>query len=202
MKSLDRVHGSLVHPRRVRVLAARLAAYLPRDARVLDIGCGDGLLAESILRNRPDVTINGVDVLVRPAARIAVSAFDGNALPHADGAFDVSLLVDVLHHTNDPRVLLREASRVARSMVLKDHTLKGWLARPTLRFMDWVGNSAHGVVLPYNYWTEPQWREALAALELRVVEWDEDLRLYPPLADWCFGRRLHFLARLEQEKVA
>ena len=57
-----------------------------------------------------------------------------------------------------PRQLLREAVRVARrGLLIKDHTLTGFLAGPTLRLMDRVGNQRHGVALPYNYWTQQQW---------------------------------------------
>lgn len=49
---------------------------------------------------------------------------------------------------------LKEAARVARHcIVIKDHTVTGVLARPTLRLMDLVGNAPHDVVLTYNYLT-------------------------------------------------
>ena len=198
MSLLARIHGGLVHPRRVRVLAGHIAPLFPPNARVLDVGCGDGALAAALLDLRRDLTLSGLDVKARPAARIPVTAFDGRTIPHAAASFDVTLLVDVLHHTDDPRVLLREARRVARAVVLKDHLLNGWLAGPTLRAMDWAGNAPHGVALPYNYWTEAQWREAFAALGLRATWRETDLRLYPRPLDWLCGRGLHFLARLER----
>ena len=199
LNPLQQAHAGLVHSRRVRVLAGHIAPWLPPGARVLDVGCGDGALAEAIVQMRPDVQISGVDVLVRPTARIAVAAFDGAKIPHADGSFNTALLVDVLHHTETPEVLLREVRRVARRVVVKDHTLTGWLAGPTLRVMDWVGNATHGVALPYNYRTEAHWRETFASLSLRIEEWRSDLRLYPWPADWLFGRQLHFLTRLTPE---
>jgi SAM-dependent methyltransferase len=110
----------------------------------------------------------------------------------------VALLVDVLHHTDDPGPLLRECARIAsRIVVVKDHLREGLAAGATLRFMDWVGNARHGVRLPYNYFTYAQWQSTLAASGLRVARWEERLGLYPPLADWLFGRRLHFVASLE-----
>ncbi|MBI5800390.1 MAG: class I SAM-dependent methyltransferase [Verrucomicrobia bacterium] len=202
MKPLQQLHTGLVHPRRVRVLAGLIAAWLPQGGKVLDVGCGDGALAAAIAELRPDVQISGLDVLVRPSARIPVVAFDGRTIPHGDGCFDVALLVDVLHHTEAPEALLREARRVARMVVVKDHTLDGWMAGPTLRLMDWVGNASHGVALPYNYRTEAQWREMFAALDLRIEELRGDLGLYPWLADLVFGRRLHLLARLTPEDSA
>jgi SAM-dependent methyltransferase len=197
MKALDRIHGEYVFNRRVRVLAERLADLLPFGARVLDVGCGDGLLDSLIMHRRPDLTIHGIDVFRRPQTHIPVECFDGTTIPHADGTFEVVLFVDVLHHTDDPTVLLAEAARVARRfVVLKDHTRDGLLADATLRFMDWVGNARHGVVLPYNYLSRLEWLAAFSKFDLSVETWNGTLGLYPWFANVFFGRSLHFVARL------
>jgi SAM-dependent methyltransferase len=198
MTLLERIHGGYVHGRRSGVLARHLAELLPPHARVLDVGCGDGLLDGLILEQRPDVELEGIDVAVRRHTCIPVTPFDGREIPHADASFDAVQFVDVLHHTDDPLALLREAARVARHAVLiKDHLLDGFLAGPTLRFMDRVSNTRHGVVLPFNYWRQRQWDEAFQALRLNVDCWRSDLGLYPWPASWVFGRSLHFLARLQ-----
>src|SRR5689334_3260350 len=74
-------------------------------AKVLDVGCGDGTIDALIQQKRPDVSIRGVDVLLRPATRIPVDLFDGKKFPFDDGSFDTCLFVDVLHHTTDPLIL-------------------------------------------------------------------------------------------------
>jgi len=197
MSIVGTVHANLVFGRRVRILADQLASLLPKNATVLDVGCGDGTLDSLILRSRPDLVINGIDVLVRPHTLIPVVPFDGNTIPYPNQAFDVVMFVDVLHHTDDPTVLLREAKRVARqAIVLKDHTKDGVLAGPTLRFMDWVGNRHHGVVLPYNYWTHDQWERALIDLGLGISAWNANVGLYPWPASHVFDRALHFVAKL------
>lgn len=115
----------------------------------------------------------------------------------ADRSADVVLLIDVLHHTDHAVELLGEASRVAReAVIIKDHTLQGWLATPTLRLMDHVGNARHGVSLPFNYWTVERWTRAWAELGMSPRRRLADLRLYPRPADWVFGRSLHLLVEL------
>jgi SAM-dependent methyltransferase len=142
-------------------------------------------------------------VLVRPQTLIPVVPFDGRTIPYPAGAFDVVMFVDVLHHTEDPIVLLREAKRVARqAIVIKDHTKDGVLSGPTLRFMDWVGNSHHGVVLPYNYWTQNQWEQAMTDLQLAAATWNADVGLYPWPANHLFDRSLHFVAKLTHDSRA
>jgi SAM-dependent methyltransferase len=192
------VHGKLVFGRRIRILAQHLAELIPPGSRVLDIGCGDGSLGLLISQKVPRLTVTGIDVLVRPNCHIPVQPFDGFNVPYADDSFDIAIFVDVLHHTRDPIVLMREAARVAPTIVIKDHTRTGFLAGPTLRFMDWVGNAPHGVVLPYNYWTKEQWNAALSELRLRTIQRETKLRLYPPPASWFFDRNLHFVAKWQR----
>jgi SAM-dependent methyltransferase len=194
LASLGTAHGKIVHSRRVQVLAAHFADLIPHGHSVLDVGCGDGLIDALLLERRPDLTIAGVDVLVRPNAHVPVTPFDGRRLPFRDGSWDTLLFCDVLHHTERPIAMLREAVRVARHcVVIKDHAVQGLFARPTLRFMDFVGNAPHDVLLPYNYFTPRQWEDAFRASGLVSREVRRRLRLYPGWADVVFGRSLHFV---------
>lgn len=113
------------------------------------------------------------------------------------------MFVDVLHHTEDPMILLREAARVARRhIILKDHLLDRPLAKPTLRFMDSIGNARYGVATPYNYWYERRWRQEFEEIGLTVTSWTSDLHLYPKVLDLFFGWSLHFIARLDVRKLS
>jgi ubiquinone/menaquinone biosynthesis C-methylase UbiE len=199
MNPIDSIHGQYVFTRRIRVLSDHIAKLIPQHARLLDVGCGDGTLTKRLCELRPDITAEGVDVLVRPQTAIPVTKFDGHKLPFADDSFDCVLFVDVLHHTEDPTIMLREAARVTKNcIVLKDHTQEGLLAHFTLRFMDYVGNARHGVVLPYNYWTRAQWTAAYAQLNLKIETELRSLNLYPAPASWFFDRELHFIAALRR----
>lgn len=201
MSFIDEIHGGFVHPRRVRALTSELGALLPDAGRILDVGCGDGLLASLIQKNKPRLSISGIDILVRPGTFVPVEKFDGETIPYPEASFDSVVFVDVLHHTDDPMVLLREAVRVTRhNIVIKDHTMDGFAAAPTLRFMDRVGNLRHNVVLPHNYWQEAKWRSAFESLGLEIEKWEKNLQLYPAPANWLFGRSLHFVASLKVVK--
>ena len=197
MNLTERVHQAWIGARRIQVLSNHLSPLFPEGATVLDVGCGDGALAARIRDARSDIDVSGIDVLVRPETAIPVTPFDGSKLPYPDRSFDTTLLVNVLHHADDPEALLAEAARVSRSwVILADHLLRGPLSRLLLRFMDDVGNRRFGVALPYDYLSETRWHEAFDRLELRVETWIPKLTLYPPPLDWVFGGSLHFAARL------
>jgi SAM-dependent methyltransferase len=194
---LNAVHNSAVFNRRVRVLARHLANAIAGSGSVLDLGSGDGSIAAALMEIRPDLKIEGVDVMLRPRTHIPVTRYDGVSLPFEDRSFDFVTIVDVLHHTTDPAAILMEAARVARrGIVLKDHLLEGLLAGPTLRFMDWVGNRGHDVVLPYNYLSQEQWQKAFDEAGIAVESREERLDIYPVPFSWFFDRKLHFVAFL------
>ncbi len=197
MQLLNALHDSVVHSRRVDSLTKGLIPMLPEAGSVLDVGCGDGWLASLLAEQLPLSQFCGIDVLVRPDTHISIAHFDGVEIPYPDHHFDTVMMVDVLHHTGDPAILLREAKRVARNfVVLKDHTRDGLAARATLRMMDWIGNAHHGVALPYNYLSHSEWRQLFDSLDLTIDQWNAKPRLYGAPVDWFCGRSLHFLARL------
>lgn len=193
------LHNTLVANRRVQVLTQWFAELLPPNVRVLDVGCGDGAVSALLQSKRGDIRVQGIDVLPRETTHIPVQMFDGTHFPFEDSSFDVVMFSDVLHHTEDPAILLREARRVAsHHVLLKDHYRNGIAAGARLRFMDWVGNARYGVALPYNYWTEQQWHSAWRNIGLQPEKVITRLGLYPIPADWIFGAHLHFIALLKK----
>jgi ubiquinone/menaquinone biosynthesis C-methylase UbiE len=183
--------------RRIWILSRALAKAIPGRGTVLDIGCGDGQLALALMRLRPDLKVEGVDIVPRPKTLIPVKQYDGITLPYEDKSFDYVTIVDVLHHTADPTVVLREAERVARKGVaIKDHLREGLLARETLSFMDWCGNIGDGVPLPYNFLSRSEWHGAYFKAKLQQQETTEKLDIYLPPARWLFDRQLHFVSLL------
>lgn len=202
MGILANFHEHHIFDRRIRVLADHVSGLIPENARVLDVGCGNGRLDQLLVERRPDLHIEGIDTLIRAETCIPVSAFDGKTLPFSDDSFDVVILIDVLHHADDPLILLAETARVTRRFVIiKDHRLDGFLAGPILRFMDWVGNARYGVALPYNYLSSRRWNDIFQQLNLVIEQQLNHLDLYRWPLSLVFERRLHMLIKLSKPSI-
>ncbi len=89
-----------------------------KGARILDVGCGLGLYVRQFRSHSPDVW--GVDIDADKVAEASrnlpnIRQAPAEALPFADGSFDVLLLHEVLEHVDDDRRAVAEAHRVLRA---------------------------------------------------------------------------------------
>jgi SAM-dependent methyltransferase len=194
---VGKLHGKLVHLRRVAMLADLIKEMIPASSTLLDVGCGDGAIAKIVAQTVPGLEVTGVEYSPRANCAIPCTGFDGAHLPFADRSFDGCMFIDVLHHSLDPLAILRDATRVCRRFILiKDHLAENALDRWTLRLMDWVGNRPHGVVLPYAYLSREQWVELYRGAGLAEQRIGRDIPLYPAPFSFIFGRGLHFVSVL------
>ncbi|MCA9907930.1 MAG: class I SAM-dependent methyltransferase, partial [Anaerolineae bacterium] len=197
VRMVSTLHDKHVFQRRIQALARAIGPKL-ESGHVLDVGCGNGQLAALIMTQRDDVDIVGIDVHLRPESYVPVAHYDGEHIPYDAGMFSSVMIVDVLHHTDDPVNVLRECLRVSRGgIVVKDHFFSNPLDRLLLRGMDWVGNAPHGVRLPYRYFTRTSWAQALESAGAHEVMREEVVsNLYPQPFQSLIGRRIQFVAQL------
>ena len=188
-------HRKIIMARRVNRIVGHIASLLPDDvSTILDVGAGTGEIALGVLRHKPALKITCADVYIRPKTFIDVREYDGKKLPFADNAFDAVMTIDVLHHCEDPVATLQECARVAcKWVIIKDHVAGTPWDTIRLRFMDWIGNRAHGVELPYNYLSKTDWQKAFSKTGLTEDKQVYRLGLYPYPAEWVFGGSLHCL---------
>ncbi|OVE82028.1 hypothetical protein BVY03_01910 [bacterium K02(2017)] len=195
-----KTHRQFIMGRRVKKISQNIAKLMPESINsVLDVGAGTGEMANSVNKFRPQISISGVDVYIRPKTFVPIVKYDGTTLPFEDNSFDAVMTVDVLHHCNDPVATLKECARVASQyVIIKDHVSSNYCNTQILRFMDWVGNRSHGVVLPYNYLSTSQWDEAFTETGLKSITNITKLNLYPFPLDFIFGGSLHCLHLLKK----
>lgn len=160
--TLKSLNEKILFPIRRWHLTRILTPYLKNSKSVLDLGSSDGRLAAQIQRKlaaqRKCIQFMGCDVHVQPKTYIPIFQYSGHRLPFADNTFDCVLIVDVLHHTDNPLQVLKEAKRVSRRYVLiKDHYWNNSKDFSRLKFADYIGNKPYGIRLPYGFLTRNDW---------------------------------------------
>ncbi len=94
---------------------------------VLDIGCGEGVVTQRWARAIAPARVVGLDLddpaiaaewEKHAAPNLEYVAHAAQALPFADGEFDVATAIEVLEHVPDPRATLAEMARCARNHLL------------------------------------------------------------------------------------
>jgi SAM-dependent methyltransferase len=112
-----------------------ILAALGDATSVLNVGAGTGNYEPG---DRSVVAVEPSSTMLAQRRRDAAPAVraQAEALPFADGAFDVALAVLTVHHWRDPLGGLAELARVAPRQVLvswdRDATLAFWLSRDYL----------------------------------------------------------------------
>ena len=102
---------------------AALASLLPREGRILEVGCGTGGLLAAAARQ--GMAIEGTDIALRwlVVARrrlddlgisVPLVAASAERLPYPDASFDAVVADSVLEHLDDPFAAVREIARVLR----------------------------------------------------------------------------------------
>jgi SAM-dependent methyltransferase len=166
-------------PKRRGVITRALVPLLSDERTLLDLGCGDGSLAEELKQHCCGLTIHGVETHF-PAgvqSHIPCCLFDGRRLPFRDNTYDACLLLDVLHHSRSSGCLLEEAARVARHCVIvKDHDYRSRLDFHLMKWGDYLGNRLFGTDLPYNFRRWEEFETMFRETGLSIVEYDDSLR--------------------------
>lgn len=88
-----------------------------KNQRILDVGCGDGVLLSLIGRGRLYGADLDQDSLDYAASRIKAKFIKAPAekLPFRSGWFDAVIATEVIEHLKQPEKLLEEASRVLKT---------------------------------------------------------------------------------------
>jgi methionine biosynthesis protein MetW len=150
-----------------------IAEMVPRGARVLDLGCGDGAMLDYLQRERActgyGVEIDDSNVLacVQRGVNVIQLNLDEGLVMFDDASFDVVLQIDTLQHLRNAEVMLRETVRVGRIGIVAFPNFAHWPNRLSIL----QGRMPVTRRLPYQWYDTPNIRVGthadLAALAAR-----------------------------------
>lgn len=158
-------------PFRWRCLVRYLSPYLWDSKNVLDFGASCGRLANELSKKLPNINFIGVDTHVQPKTFIPIHKYDWNIIPFNDDSFDCVMIIDVLHHDQNPINILKEAKRVTKKYILiKDHYWNNRLDFLILKYFDYFGNKPYWVALPYNFFKITEWENIIKRIDMKIVK--------------------------------
>ena len=100
-----------------------IASLIAEDARILDIGCGEGELLERLVRSgRRGVGLEINQKRVNRCVARGLSVMQGNAdtdlVDYPDQAFDYVVLSQTLQAVARPRLLIKEMLRIGKNAIV------------------------------------------------------------------------------------
>ena len=215
-EALIAAHQTYSHSTRIAILANLLADRIQRrsvgkkDFQCLDIGCGDMKLSALCETKFGVGKWTGTDIHPIPPNSANVDAtflteryrpFNGQRMPFEDKQFECGVLFDVLHHVPDGQreMLLREALRVCRYLIVKDHIEYSLWSRQVLRAMDFLGTYGYGVSVPQRYFNPTSFAELCTLAQCRVSELQIGVRLYDhlPVLRTLLRPQWHFICYID-----
>jgi len=136
---------------------AAIAAWIPKGASVLDLGCGDGSLLRYLKETRAvrgyGVEINDPDIVscIANGMNVIQNDLESGLSDFEDGSFDFVILSQTLQATRHTEALIREMLRVGREGIVSFPNFGYWKNRlNVLR-----GHMPVSSELPYQWYDTP-----------------------------------------------
>jgi methionine biosynthesis protein MetW len=175
---------------------AAIAAWIPRGASVLDLGCGDGSLLRYLKETRAvkgyGVEINDLDIVscVVNGVNVIQNDLESGLSDFEDDSFDFVMLSQTLQATRHTEALIREMLRVGREGIVSFPNFGYWKSRLDVL----LGHMPVSRELPYQWYDTPNVhlctlrdfemfceRQRVAILERRVMSGEREVSLLPNL---------------------
>ena len=136
---------------------AAIAAWIPRGASVLDLGCGDGSLLRYLKEARAvrgyGVEISDLDIVscIANGVNVIQNDLDAGLSDFENGAFDFVILSQTLQATRHTEPLIQEMLRVGREGIVSFPNFGYWRSRLDVL----LGNMPVSRELPYQWYDTP-----------------------------------------------
>jgi methionine biosynthesis protein MetW len=188
---------------------------VPRGARVLDLGCGEGTLLKMLV-DRKGVRGTGIEILeerVYEAVAKGLTVHHGDFYEglgyYPDGSFDYVILSQTVQQAEDTVAVLMESLRVGRFLVASFPNFAHWKSRVQLLF---TGRAPVTKALPFQWYDTPNihslsiedFRGFAREQGIRIVRHfymggSRQVRLWPNL---CAGYGVFVLQKVAAESEA
>lgn len=166
LTNLRRALGEKLFGNAVSKATSQMESFLKQKDKTIDLGAGTCLFTKLLKDKGYD--IQPVDIKNRSYyPEVDVFVYDGEHLPFKDNTFDVCLLRSVLHHTPDPEVVLKEAVRVSKKIIIHENVITNIFQRYYTYLIDCIMNKE--LIEPHTNKTDKEWKLLFKKLKLDLL---------------------------------
>jgi ubiquinone/menaquinone biosynthesis C-methylase UbiE len=141
--------------------------FLENGEKIVDIGSGNGLICFHLRQEGFDVT--PLDVVDMPFDKsVQPIVYDGKIMPFEDKAFDTAIILTVLHHTDEPEMIIKEAKRIAKRIIIIEDIYKNPIQKYATFAMDWLVNLGYSYN-PHTNKEDKGWRNTFQEMDLKLI---------------------------------
>ena len=112
-----------------------ISNFIEKNTRVLDVGCGDGILMEFLKKNK-EINIRGIEISKNNAQKCVgkgLSVIEVNAekdlTQFPDSSFDFVILSQTLQAFLDPETVIKELLRIGKKAIVTVPNFGFWKVR-------------------------------------------------------------------------
>ncbi len=147
----------------------RFEKFLNKEDKILDIGGGLGTVSYLLKKRGYDSEVIDVqDVSIFKDIHPLI--YGGTKLPFDDNTYDIALILTVLHHTKSPEIILNEAKRVAKRIIIIEDIYNSLLHKYVLFLIDSFTNFQF-FNHPHSNKNHNGWIQLFKNLNIEVIEY-------------------------------
>ncbi|MBU1877260.1 class I SAM-dependent methyltransferase [Patescibacteria group bacterium] len=161
-----------IYKKSAQKMSAECFDFIKKGDKILDFGCGSAIVTQTF-KDCFKADILGVDVedqRIFPIPFKIIGDMEKEKLPFNDLSFDVVLISYVLHHTKNPKAVLKEIQRVAKRIIIYEDLPKGLFSKIRCWFHE-VGYITFFQKTNYqfSFKTEKEWKQLFDELGLKII---------------------------------
>lgn len=160
-----------------------IASLIKPDEKVLDVGCGDGILLDYLNKTK-NVDCRGIEIKqegVNNSVQKGLSVIQGDAnidlKDYPEKFFTSAILSQTIHAMNNPEIVIENLIRISKRAIISLPNFGFWKIRRDLLFK---GLMPKNKILPYEWYNTPN----IHLCTLRDFE------------EFCINKRIKIIERI------
>jgi len=146
------------NPKGIRVDLQLIADMIESGTRVLDAGCGNGMLLDYLWREKQvdargiEISTQGVQACVSSGLSVVQGNVETDLKDYPEDAFDYVILSQTLQAMHEPREVLQQMMRIGKRAIVSLPNFAYWRLRFYIMFK---GRMPVSESLPYEWYNTP-----------------------------------------------